>query len=73
MSPHYPQECYKVVCGGVRETTELLNEKLDYIFYTGSANVGRLVREASNKFLTPVTLELGGKRSDFHFSKVQNG
>ena len=56
------QECYTVVCGGVAETTALLNERFDYIFYTGSTNVGRIVREASNKYLTPVTLELGGKR-----------
>ncbi|XP_058799815.1 aldehyde dehydrogenase, dimeric NADP-preferring isoform X2 [Phymastichus coffea] len=54
-------ECYKVVVGGVAETTELLKQKFDYIFYTGSTTVGRIVREASNKFLTPVTLELGGK------------
>ncbi|KAL7298333.1 hypothetical protein TKK_0008677 [Trichogramma kaykai] len=54
-------ECYKVVYGGVPETTELLKQKFDYIFYTGSTTVGRIVREASNKFLTPVTLELGGK------------
>ncbi|XP_014212498.1 aldehyde dehydrogenase, dimeric NADP-preferring isoform X1 [Copidosoma floridanum] len=54
-------ECYKVVCGGVNETSELLKQKFDYIFYTGSTTVGRIVRDAANKFLTPVTLELGGK------------
>lgn len=51
-----------MVTGGVAETTELLQQKFDYIFYTGSGNVGKIVREASNKYLTPVTLELGGKR-----------
>ncbi|KAK2724439.1 aldehyde dehydrogenase family 3 member B1-like isoform X3 [Artemia franciscana] len=55
------QECYRVVCGGAQETQELLKQKFDYIFYTGAATVGRIVREASNKFLTPCTLELGGK------------
>ncbi|KAJ8670410.1 hypothetical protein QAD02_001669 [Eretmocerus hayati] len=54
-------ECYKVILGGVSETTELLKHRFDYIFYTGSTTVGRIVREASNKYLTPVTLELGGK------------
>ncbi|XP_043277866.1 aldehyde dehydrogenase, dimeric NADP-preferring isoform X2 [Venturia canescens] len=54
-------ECYHVVLGGVPETTELLKQRFDYIFYTGSTNVGRIVREAANKYLTPVTLELGGK------------
>lgn len=54
-------ECYHVVCGGVQETTELLQMKFDYIFYTGSSRVGRIVHAAANKYLTPVTLELGGK------------
>ncbi|XP_043490905.1 aldehyde dehydrogenase, dimeric NADP-preferring isoform X4 [Polistes fuscatus] len=54
-------ECYRVIIGGVAETTELLKQRFDYIFYTGSTNVGKIVREASNKYLTPVTLELGGK------------
>ena len=62
------QQCYKVVLGGIEETTELLKQKFDYIFYTGSTTVGRIVREASNKYLTPVTLELGGKRYTFLIS-----
>lgn len=59
------KECYPVVCGGIPETTELLKERFDYIFYTGSANVGKIVRDAANKFLTPITLELGGKSPCF--------
>jgi len=55
------QECVQVVQGGVPETTELLTERFDYILYTGNARVGKIVREAANKHLTPVTLELGGK------------
>ncbi|XP_033227379.1 aldehyde dehydrogenase, dimeric NADP-preferring isoform X2 [Belonocnema kinseyi] len=54
-------ECFVVVSGGVSETTELLKQRFDYIFYTGSTAVGKIVREAANKYLTPVTLELGGK------------
>jgi hypothetical protein len=50
------------VLGGVPETTKLLKEQFDYIFYTGSKNVGKVVRAAANEHLTPVTLELGGKR-----------
>lgn len=50
-----------MVCGGVQETTELLQCKFDYIFYTGSSRVGRIIHAAANKYLTPVTLELGGK------------
>lgn len=59
------QECYRVVCGGASETQELLKEKFDYIFFTGSTHVGKIVREAANKYLTPTTLELGGKRFVF--------
>lgn len=54
-------ECYQVYTGGVSETTELLQEKFDYIFFTGSTHVGKIVHAAANKFLTPTTLELGGK------------
>jgi aldehyde dehydrogenase (NAD+) len=50
-----------VIDGGVPETTELLAQKLDHIFYTGNGSVGRVVLEAAAKNLTPVTLELGGK------------
>lgn len=54
-------ECYHVVVGGVPETTELLKEKFDYIFFTGSSVVGKIVHAAAAKHLTPTTLELGGK------------
>jgi aldehyde dehydrogenase (NAD+) len=55
----------KVVEGGVAETTELLNQKFDKIFFTGSTQVGRIVYQAAAKNLTPVTLELGGKSPVF--------
>lgn len=51
-----------MILGGVAETTELLKQRFDYIFYTGSTRVGKIVHAAANKHLTPVTLELGGKR-----------
>lgn len=47
--------------GGVEVSKQLLAEKFDYIFYTGSPVVGRFVMEAASRNLTPVTLELGGK------------
>jgi aldehyde dehydrogenase (NAD+) len=50
-----------VVTGGVPETTALLAERFDHIFYTGNGTVGRIVMAAAAKHLTPVTLELGGK------------
>ena len=50
-----------VVEGAVKETTALLQQRFDHIFYTGNGRVGRIVMEAAAKNLTPVTLELGGK------------
>ncbi len=47
--------------GGVEESTALLNERYDFIFFTGSTRVGRIVAEKAAKYMTPVCLELGGK------------
>lgn len=49
------------VLGSRQENTELLEQKFDYIFFTGSVAVGRTVMAAAARHLTPVTLELGGK------------
>lgn len=60
--PQYFEKGYiQVVTGGVAETTELLAHQFDYIFFTGSTTVGKIVHQAAAKFLTPTTLELGGK------------
>ncbi|CAG9773879.1 unnamed protein product [Ceutorhynchus assimilis] len=55
------QSCYYVYNGGVPETSALLEQRFDYVFYTGSTGVGKIVYAAAAKHLTPVTLELGGK------------
>ena len=55
------RKAVQVMEGGVPETTALLRQRWDHIFYTGNATVGRIVMEAASKHLTPVTLELGGK------------
>ncbi|MZD07078.1 aldehyde dehydrogenase family protein [Streptomyces sp. SID5785] len=54
-----------VVEGGIPETTALLAERFDHIFYTGNGAVGRIVMRAAAEHLTPVTLELGGKSPVF--------
>ncbi|KAG0173659.1 Aldehyde dehydrogenase [Apophysomyces sp. BC1034] len=60
--PEYlDQRAYALVNGGVEETTVVLEQKFDHIFYTGNGVVGRIVMAAASKHLTPVTLELGGK------------
>ena len=50
-----------VVEGGVEVSQQLLSERWDYIFFTGSVPVGKIVAKAAAENLTPVTLELGGK------------
>nr|WP_030254931.1 aldehyde dehydrogenase family protein [Streptacidiphilus jeojiense] len=60
--PRYlDREAVAVVEGAVAETTALLEQRFDHIFYTGNGAVGRIVMTAAAKHLTPVTLELGGK------------
>ncbi|MFD7671894.1 aldehyde dehydrogenase family protein [Streptomyces anulatus] len=54
-----------VVEGAVEETTQLLAQRFDHIFYTGNGTVGRIVAAAAAKNLTPITLELGGKSPVF--------
>ena len=54
-------EAVVVVEGGVEETTALLAERWDVIFFTGSTAVGRIVARAAAEHLTPTVLELGGK------------
>jgi aldehyde dehydrogenase (NAD+) len=54
-------DCVRIVEGGVTETTALLAQRWDHIFYTGNGTVGRIVLAAAAQHLTPVTLELGGK------------
>nr|WP_220094462.1 aldehyde dehydrogenase family protein [Cryobacterium soli] len=55
------REAVSVVEGGIPETTELLAQRVDHIFYTGNGAVARIVLQAAALHLTPVTLELGGK------------
>ncbi|HEY8986680.1 MAG TPA: aldehyde dehydrogenase family protein [Streptomyces sp.] len=62
---HLDTDAVAVVEGGVPETTALLAEKFDHIFYTGNGTVGRVVLRAAAEHLTPVTLELGGKSPAF--------
>ena len=57
----FPQKYVTVIEGGRKENEALLSEKFDYIFFTGSVSVGKLVMEKAAKHLTPVSLELGGK------------
>ena len=65
VAEHLDPNWVRVVEGGVPETTALLAERFDTIFYTGNAAVGRIVAHAAAENLTPVTLELGGKSPAF--------
>ena len=61
ISETFQEDYVAVVEGGRQENARLLEQKFDYIFFTGSVAVGRLVMEKAAAHLTPVTLELGGK------------
>ncbi len=65
INANFSTEYFTVVEGGVAETTELLKQKYDKMFFTGSTSTGKIVYEAAAKHLTPVTLELGGKSPAF--------
>jgi len=54
-------DAFEVFEGGADVSTELLEQRFDHIFFTGSEGIGRIVMTAAAKHLTPVTLELGGK------------
>ena len=61
ISETFDPEYVTIVTGGRAENADLLEQKFDYIFFTGGVTVGKLVMEKASKHLTPVTLELGGK------------
>ena len=65
---NFPDEYFCVVEGGVKVTSDLLEQKFDKIFFTGSSPVGKIINIAAAKQLTPVTLELGGKSPTFVLS-----
>ena len=58
-------EAYACVNGRIPESTALLNEKWEKIFYTGGVNVAKIISKKAAETLTPVTLELGGKNPAF--------
>lgn len=61
VAQYLDNDAFAVVEGAVDETTELLKHQFDHIIYTGGEVVGKIVMRAAAEFLTPVTLELGGK------------
>jgi aldehyde dehydrogenase (NAD+) len=61
ISETLPPEVAIVVEGAIEETSFLLSQKFDHIFYTGNKTVGQIVLEKAAAHLTPVVLELGGK------------
>lgn len=58
---NFPKGYIHIINGDIRVSKALLEKRYDYIFYTGSTPVGRIVMEKAAKYLTPITLELGGK------------
>lgn len=58
---YFESEAVNIVTGGREEITELLKLPFDFIFFTGSSNVGKVVMRAAAENLTPIILELGGQ------------
>ncbi|MEL6458014.1 MAG: aldehyde dehydrogenase [Cyanobacteria bacterium J06621_15] len=58
---YFDKSYLAVIEGGVETSQQLLAEKFDHIFFTGSIAVGKIVMKAAAEQLTPITLELGGK------------
>ena len=71
ISENFDRGYFAVIEGGVNETTLLLEQKFDKIFFTGSVRVGKIIYTAASKHLTPVTLELGGKSPAFITEKCE--
>eukprot|EP01118_Nematostelium_gracile_P008689 TRINITY_DN2880_c0_g1_i1.p1 TRINITY_DN2880_c0_g1~~TRINITY_DN2880_c0_g1_i1.p1 ORF type:complete len:507 (+),score=163.91 TRINITY_DN2880_c0_g1_i1:154-1521(+) len=63
-------EAVAVIEGGPEETTAILKERFDHIFYTGNSIVAKIIMKAAAEYLTPVTLELGGKSPCYVDSSV---
>lgn len=61
INENFPEEFIHVINMDSKSADYLLDKKFDYIFYTGSVSVGKLIMEKASKHLTPITLELGGK------------
>lgn len=61
IASQFDPRLFSVVVGGREENQALLNQKFDFIFFTGGDDVGRVVLEKAAQHLTPVVLELGGK------------
>ncbi|GAB3067728.1 aldehyde dehydrogenase [Salinicoccus sesuvii] len=57
----FPEKYVASVEGGIETNQSLLSLPFNYIFYTGSSHVGKIVMQSAAKHLTPITLELGGK------------
>lgn len=62
---NFDEAFFHVVVCNLEQSNALLEQKFDYIFFTGSPDVGRQIYSAAAKHLTPVTLELGGKSPCF--------
>ena len=61
ISEVFPIHHVEVIQGDAKVATQLLEQRWDYIFFTGSVAVGKIVAKAAAQHLTPITLELGGK------------
>ena len=56
------KDCFSVVSGGIEVAEAVTSQRFDYVFFTGAGSIGKKVMVKAAENLTPITLELGGKR-----------
>ncbi|MFT4244850.1 MAG: aldehyde dehydrogenase family protein [Candidatus Woesearchaeota archaeon] len=61
ISTYFQKECVAVIQGDAKTTTTLLEQEINYIFFTGGTQVGKIIQTQAAQRLIPTTLELGGK------------
>ena len=68
----YSKDCFSVVSGGIEVADAVTSQRFDYIFFTGGGSIGKKVMVKAAENLTPITLELGGKRYVLAHTCIQN-
>lgn len=68
----YSKDCFSVVSGGIKVAEAVTSQRFDYIFFTGGGSIGKKVMVKAAENLTPITLELGGKRYVHAHTCIQN-
>src|SRR5699024_6025875 len=72
ISKYFKKEYFAVVTGDKEVSDSIVGMRFDYIFFTGSTQVGKKIMKRASENLTPLTLELGGKKLAIYTSEKKN-